>query len=86
MGVSTLGLSTADWPFVLPSAVFTLCPLATLLFPARAAIGNAVTAVIIRTACALPPKAAAVLADQRVCFGPQADGLGKWQLLSDGAN
>src|ERR1700733_45008 len=48
MGVSTLGLSTADWPFVLPSAVFTLCPLATLLFPACAAIGNAMTAAMIR--------------------------------------
>jgi hypothetical protein len=38
-GILTLDSSTVDWPPVLPCAVFTLCPLATLSFrPAQQSV------------------------------------------------
>jgi len=77
MGVSALGLSTADWPFVLLSAVSTLCPLATL-FPACAAIGHATTAAIIRTDFRRMNDAPDVSAS--VCWFKQIGKLEPWAL------
>ena len=77
MGISALGLSTADWPFVLLSAVSTLCPLAPL-FPACAAIGHATTAAIIRTDFRRMNDAPDVSAS--VCWFKQIGKLEPWAL------